>query len=234
MIGNDVVDLNDPETFAEGLNPRFDKRVFTADELRRLAAADDSRALRWTLWAAKESAYKLVKRRDPETVFSHSLFETDLGEHGFGTVRHGDWCCVVAVSREGAAIHVIATADHGDRQRIVAGLSEISEGDDPSVRVRQLATNSVAHHFQIEPIAVTVTAGKDRIPVLLVDGQPVGYLSLSHHGAFVAFAWREERGGEGESGKDEGGSSDFEAIADASNVVDVTRFESIVFECLAK
>ncbi len=206
MVGNDVVDLDDPETFAEGLNPRFDQRVFTADELRRLAAADDSRVLRWTLWAAKESAYKLAKRLDPETVFSHSLFETDLDEYGFGTVRHGECCCAVAISREGSAIHAIATADHGDRQRIVTGLGEISDGDDPSIRVRQLATNSVAHHLQIEPIAVTVTAGKDRIPVLLVDGRPVGYLSLSHHGAFVAFAWTEEEGERGRGGrmKDEG------------------------------
>lgn len=202
MIGNDIVDLDDPETFAEGLNPRFDQRVFTADELRRLAVADDSRALRWTLWAAKESAYKLVKRRDSETVFSHSLFETDLGEHGCGTVRHGEWCCAVTVSRQGSAIHVIATADHGDRQRVITGLGKVSESDDPSVSVRELAINSVARHLQIEPVALTITAGEDRIPVLLLDGQPLGHLSLSHHGAWVAFAWMEERGGEGE--KDEG------------------------------
>ncbi|MEN8162790.1 MAG: 4'-phosphopantetheinyl transferase superfamily protein [Acidobacteriota bacterium] len=189
MIGNDIVDLDDPETGTEGLNPRFDSRVFSADERRRLAAAEDHRALRWTLWAAKESAYKLAKRRDPETIFAHSLFETDLGDDGCGTVRHGEWCCDVAVNREGSAIHAIATADHGDRQRVVFGLGEVPEGDDPSVRVRELASNSVARHLQVEPAAVMITAGEDRIPVLRVDGQPSGHLSLSHHGALAAFAW---------------------------------------------
>ena len=189
MIGNDVVDLDDPETAAEGLKPRFDERVFTTDELRRLAAADDARALRWILWAAKESAYKLAKRWDSTTVFAHSLFETDLGEDGCGTVCHGEWCCAVAVSREGSAIHAIATTDHGDRRRVITGLGEVQEGDDPSVCVRELATSSVARHLQIEPAAVTITSGADRIPVPRVDGQPSGHLSLSHHGAVAAFAW---------------------------------------------
>ena len=189
MIGNDVVDLDDPETAAEGLNPRFDERVFTGAELRRLAVVDNARAFRWIVWAAKESAYKLAKRWDPTTVFAHSLFETDLDEDGTGPVRRGGWCCTVAVSREGSAIHAIATATEGDRQRVVSGLGKVRQGDDSSVRVRELASNSVARHLQIEPVTVTITAGEDRIPVLRVDGRPSGHLSLSHHGGLAAFAW---------------------------------------------
>jgi phosphopantetheinyl transferase (holo-ACP synthase) len=188
-IGNDVVDLDDPETSVEELNPRFDQRVFTAAELRRLSVADDKRALRWTLWAAKESAFKLAKRLDPETVFAHSLFETDLDERGYGTVRHGKWCCAVTVGRKGPAVHAISTLNRSDREWVVSDLAYVEEGDDPSARVRELATNSVAQSLVVEPGAVTITAGDDRIPVLRVDGQPQGHLSLSHHGALTAFAW---------------------------------------------
>ncbi len=193
-VGNDVVDLDDPETATEGLNRRFDRRVFSADELRRLAVADDARTLRWTLWAAKESAYKLAKRSDPETVFAHSLFQTDLGEYGCWTVRHGEWSCAVSVSHEGSAIHAIATPDHCDRQRVITGLGHVLEGDDPSARVRELATKLVARHLQIEPAVITITAGEHRIPVLRVDGQPLGHLSLSHHGTLSAFAWMAPQG----------------------------------------
>jgi len=203
MVGNDVVDLDDPETSVEELNPRFDQRVFTAAELRRLSVAGDKRALRWTLWAAKESAYKLAKRLDPETVFAHSLFETKLDERGCGTVRHGEWCCAVTVDRKGSAVHAISTLNRSDREWVVSDLAYVEESDDPSVRVRELATNSVGQFLEVEPGAVTITAGDDRIPVLRVDGQPQGHLSLSHHGASVAFAWmppRDERGGEGEQG----------------------------------
>jgi len=203
-VGNDVVDLDDPETVVEGLNPRFDERVFTSEESRKLAESCDTHALRWTLWAAKESAYKLAQRWDPETVFSQSRFVTDIGDNGRGIVHYGDWHCVVSISHEGSAIHALATSNHSDRERVVSGLGRIEESDDPSVRVRELAINSVARHLQIELTALIITAGEDRIPVLLLDGQPSGYLSLSHHGALTAFAWmppRGERGGEGERGR---------------------------------
>lgn len=189
MVGNDVVDLNDPEAAVEGLNPRFDQRVFSVEERSRLATSGDAHVFRWTLWAAKESAYKLAKRNDPETRFEHSLFEVNLAEEGPGTVRHGEWSCAVAVGRRGSAIHAIATPRDCDRTRVVSGLGPIDEGDDPRVRVRELATTAIARHLKIEPTGVMITTGADRVPVPRVDGEPVGFLSLSHHGAFAAFAW---------------------------------------------
>jgi len=189
MVGNDVVDLLDPETAVEGLNPRFDERVFTSDERRQLAAASDAHILRWTMWAAKESAYKLAKRFKHSTAFAHSLFETELGENGRGTVRHGAWCCAVTVSREGPTIHAIATADHPERERIVAGLDHVEAESDPSVSARELAIASVARHLDVEPSVFTITSGADRIPPLRLGGLPLGHLSLSHHGTLVALAW---------------------------------------------
>ena len=37
MVGNDIVDLRDPESQADGLHPRFDARVFTAPERDAIA-----------------------------------------------------------------------------------------------------------------------------------------------------------------------------------------------------
>ncbi len=189
MVGNDVVDLLDPETAVKGLNPRFDERVFTDNEQGQLAAASDAHILRWTMWAAKESAYKLAKRFDHSTVFAHSLFETELGENGRGTVLHGASCCAVTVCREGPTIHAIATADHPERERIVAGLDHVATDSDPSVSARELAITSVARHLDVEPAMFTITNGPDRIPTLRLGGLPLGHLSLSHHGTLVAFAW---------------------------------------------
>ncbi|MFB3117247.1 MAG: 4'-phosphopantetheinyl transferase superfamily protein, partial [Myxococcota bacterium] len=73
LVGNDVVDLHDPETLQEALHPRFDARVFTSVELEALSVSAPASAsrheLRWTLWAAKESAYKLAKKLDPSVRF---------------------------------------------------------------------------------------------------------------------------------------------------------------------
>ena len=56
MVGNDVVDLRDPESAAETLHPRFDKRVFSVREREAMAESRDAARLRWKFWAAKESA----------------------------------------------------------------------------------------------------------------------------------------------------------------------------------
>ena len=41
MIGNDVVDLSDPESAPAALHPRFDARAFCEAERERLAASRD-------------------------------------------------------------------------------------------------------------------------------------------------------------------------------------------------
>jgi phosphopantetheinyl transferase (holo-ACP synthase) len=56
LVGNDVVDLRDPENQPEAIHPRFDDRVFTWAERARILAAGSPHRMRWVLWAAKESA----------------------------------------------------------------------------------------------------------------------------------------------------------------------------------
>ena len=77
-VGNDVVDLDDPETRIEALHPRWAERVFTEAERRALAASRVRHRLHWALWAAKESGYKALRRLDPAAVFSPRAFEIEL------------------------------------------------------------------------------------------------------------------------------------------------------------
>jgi phosphopantetheinyl transferase (holo-ACP synthase) len=187
MVGNDVVDLQDRSTRSEALHRRFDARVMSPRERDRLDAAGEPRQLRWTLWAAKESAFKLAKRRDRRVIFAHSRFETDLDEDGHGTVRLDDWSCTVSVRREGSALHCIAAP--GSVGGIVSRVDRLAPGIAPSDGVRQLAIATLARHLGIEPTALRITSNQDRIPHLSVSGHRLGHLSLSHHGEFVAFAW---------------------------------------------
>ena len=68
MVGDDVVDLGDPE--ARAVHPRFDARVFGTAERALLAASREPECLRWVLWAAKEAAWKLAAKRGPRPIFS--------------------------------------------------------------------------------------------------------------------------------------------------------------------
>lgn len=64
-VGNDIVDLRDPENAGKSGDSRFLGRVFTAGEQERIAGAANPDQLLWAFWAAKEAAYKAVSRVDP-------------------------------------------------------------------------------------------------------------------------------------------------------------------------
>ena len=79
-VGNDVVDLRDAETRPGATHPRFDLRVFTPAERERLHEALRPVRLRWSLWAAKESAYKAARQLQPDLPFHPREFATRVAE----------------------------------------------------------------------------------------------------------------------------------------------------------
>jgi len=84
MVGNDVVDIADTRRRARHV--RFDARVFSDRERRAIGNDDDHEARRCAHWAAKESAYKIAKRRDPDAIFSPVKFSAEF-DGGFAVAR---------------------------------------------------------------------------------------------------------------------------------------------------
>ncbi|MBW2272421.1 MAG: 4-phosphopantetheinyl transferase family protein [Deltaproteobacteria bacterium] len=80
MVGNDVVDLRDSDADPATLSARFDGRVFSPAELRSIEASAEPARQRWRLWAAKEAAYKLLRRLDPAIPFSPRRLIVSLEE----------------------------------------------------------------------------------------------------------------------------------------------------------
>ena len=73
-VGNDIVDLTEAEAIGKFQDKRFVNRVFCSGEQHIICnAALPDRAL-WTLWAAKESAYKIYAKRTSNPAFSHRKF----------------------------------------------------------------------------------------------------------------------------------------------------------------
>ncbi len=209
-LGNDVVDLRDPEADLQNLHPRFAERVFTAAECETLQAARRAggsaahQALHWALWAAKESAYKALKRMSPEAVFSPRAFEVtlsqrplgDFGSPVEGTVRYGDHRFTLRVHGNRERIHAIAsfaavarraTAGHAPCAPAEDVLWQVAEATaDASASVRRQAITAIADALGLDPAALRV---EGRPPRLTLGGQAiVSDLSLSHHGRFAAFA----------------------------------------------
>lgn len=184
MIGNDVVDFAHRSTQPGAHNPRFDARVFSERE-RALIAGDETERVRWVLWAGKEAAYKAVKKLERAAVWAPSRFEVTLASRAAGSVRHGARELALRIDERDALVHAVASADCDGE-----ALAEVAESasEDLSAEARELACRALAARLGVARQRLSV-AKRERIPVLLLDGEPAGAdLSLSHHGRFVAFA----------------------------------------------
>jgi len=192
MVGNDVVDLEDSETVSGATHPRFDERVFADEEIACLRRSGAPERLRWVLWAAKESAYKVAKKLDPRTIFAPRRFVVELDAANLGSVRVGGRRFSIVASVERAVCHVIACTELPRGMIVVSGLRRlVGDARDP------LRPRSIARRFTIDEMTPWLGArvgdlelvSENRVPCFRLSGRPVpADVSLSHHGRFVAFA----------------------------------------------
>lgn len=188
MVGNDLVDLRDPETRPAALHARFDERAFAAAERERLRGSPAPDRLRWILWAAKEAAYKLARKLDGETPFAPARWVVNLDEALRGSVVHEHFEVRVAVREERDAVHAIALDDGAREGGILAGLAPLADAREASDAARRLAADAVSRRLGIPRSALRFER-RHRIPFLHVAGVDAPLdLSLSHHGSWVAFA----------------------------------------------
>ena len=116
VVGNDVVDLSDPRCSEKHADARFLERVFTAAERRTIVEAGEPDLMLWTLWAAKEAAFKaLSKHLGAPPVFRHRAFEVILTEPGAGRVRFGETSTLFRVSSPREPLQVVAIGPHPER-----------------------------------------------------------------------------------------------------------------------
>lgn len=194
MIGNDVVDLSDPESSREACHWRFDRRVFTPEELEVLSIDRTDVQWRWILWSAKEAAYKAARRESSRVAFSPARFVVNLDRSLCGSVSYGIRRWPVRVQIDADCVHAVVAEDEsftgtlsGSRRLTTAELR------DPSQGVRRFVIASIATELGVATSDLRIEK-VDRIPQLMLAGEaaPVA-LSLSHHGSYAGFACHDPR-----------------------------------------
>ena len=190
-VGNDVVDIRHPLCQPDAIHPRFDIRAFSGSELALLSASDCIHRLRWSLWAAKESAFKALRKLDSQVRFIPRDFEVFLdGERAEVTHRLGRFG--VWLDHTDQWVHALAS-QAGDKPGF--RLDGDSSADAGSLeegfreRVRRLARSALGDLLEVAPIEIEIVS-VDRIPKAQRLGQTLPFdLSLSHDGRFVSCAW---------------------------------------------
>lgn len=199
MVGNDIVDLRDPDSDATSYRSRFDERVFSPSERRSIDRAPSSEHQRWRLWAAKEASYKLVRKYDSSTVFSPRAFAVDCDEDNTTNsaqaptqVQHDKLTCFVEFDETPERIHAIAVPAPNDFALVLWGIDTIDSAatsDCESRAVRDLACDAISRRFDYSRDQLEIRKTAHRIPRLYYrQGQLDLSVSLSHHGSWLAFA----------------------------------------------
>jgi len=189
MIGDDIVDLDDPD--AGRMHPRFDRRVFHPDERALIARSVQPGRTRWLLWALKESCYKAARKADPATVFSPVRFVVSLEDEASAIVCVGARRFRATVSAGDGYVHAIAQGAGDPPGSTVTAVARLAPGEEClRTAVRRLVGERLAPVLGVTPAAVAIQR-EGRIPMLWLHGRRTDAdLSLSHHGRFVSFACR--------------------------------------------
>jgi len=179
LVGNDIVDLHEAGIAEKSKDRRFVSRVFTDQEQEILGRCDQPDLMLWTLWAAKETAYKVVSKTHPFPIFAWREFRTTLSEfstlggRGFRarvqTVYHkhriqtdvsGDTEIIHAVGSQdslqnNSSSKIYSKAERWDEQAWVQ--NDFTEAERESIRgadsalVRRSLKHDLAEKLQIHP-----------------------------------------------------------------------------------
>jgi phosphopantetheinyl transferase (holo-ACP synthase) len=198
-VGNDVVDLDDPAILGHHRRERFVSRVCAPEERARVASALDL----WTLFAAKEAAYKALVKLGHAPGFGHR--EILVSEDGRSVSWRGHVLTSAVTSRNGY-VHAIAWSASAPRPRARVARARSPESEAARALLKELlatTTHHVASEFEV--VRDPLPGGWDGLgpPRVEVGGTPLDVdVSLSHDGRFVAAAALVGPGGIGTSQAD--------------------------------
>ena len=136
MLGNDVVWLADPHNVGRHADLLLVRRVLTPRERLLVQVATDPDRMLWSLWAAKEAAFKAWSRDQRGLKFSPSLFEVVPNPTlGSATVTLGNQSLPVVWEQGPDWVHALAA----ENPLIVMVRVEKHQGPHESEAVRDLA-----------------------------------------------------------------------------------------------
>jgi phosphopantetheinyl transferase (holo-ACP synthase) len=212
LIGNDIVDLTDPQNMGKSRDTRFVNRVFGPGEQELISRAENQDAVLWALWAGKETAYKLVKKHDPSATSIPRLYKVSLDcAEGSVCISPGSNAltgCVdtpygrieIKVFITSDYVHCIGTTSTPDEMdALVWHVDRMSPDsqvspDYESAFVRKALKQRLSKYFYESPENIEIRRDKSYYglgpPFVCINGEAAAIdISLSHDGLLAAYAF---------------------------------------------
>ncbi|HON58029.1 MAG TPA: 4'-phosphopantetheinyl transferase superfamily protein [Smithella sp.] len=196
-MGNDVVDLKEPGNVGKSGNLRFLKKILTAAEMEWVRKAEKPDAALWRLWAAKETAYKVLRKISAKAAFLPRQWPVVwTGRLDGKVVAHDGKAIFVSCFSNEDYIHCVGSDDASVLEKCIKGVAFISGHRrlDPSRYGRQCLKKSIAERCSCTSRQIAVRRGKKngelQPPHLYIaDRKSPIDISLSHDGRWIAYAF---------------------------------------------
>lgn len=213
-VGNDIVDLTDPQSKGKSLDTRFINRVFTSHEQEQIINDGYPDVLAWGLWAGKETAYKILcklycnmtsaPRRYEVSMSAAENNQNDNRAFMSGIVRTPYDPVFIRIFNEGDYLHCIGVTGTDELMNsVVWGIhkAELVEGEEDkyspeaaSIEIRKVATRKIALYCKehVEDIDIFRFKGSHGLgpPKVYIKGKEAMIdISLSHDGYFLSYAF---------------------------------------------
>ena len=203
-IGNDIVDLKQPDNLKSSMDSRFPKKVLTVSEVEFVQNAQNPARALWSFWACKETAYKIIKKINPDASFLPRQWVVCLSPPSRHFID-----AIVLVSENQTIYSRLFLDDHyvycmGSEvaealDDVICEAIKLPAGNDGETEngnsfLRQCALLKIAQHFHLNPADLKIErkrAGGELSPpyVLKGDSRLAIDISLSHDGRFCAYAF---------------------------------------------
>lgn len=210
------MDLTHPHAKGKSRDLRFLKRVFLPDEERQILASHEPDTMLWTLWTGKEAAYKVIRKDNPDVPSTPRLYKVSLdridatsegvsvpdGEAFFGAVDTPVGTinlCTLVTPDYVHSIGISFPSNDALRDRVVSDVEQLCSPEqtapaDESFHVRNAAKRRLSRCLKVkcDLIEIRRTRGMRGLepPYVYFHGQPAPIdISLSHDGAFIAYAF---------------------------------------------
>lgn len=195
--GNDIVALAAIDVIRTR-QPQFYLRIITpAEEELYLLHFKDQLPFEhfvWLVWSVKESAYKFLKRFEPDLIFSPTKIAINSLRHDAeyfeGAVRFKDHILYSRTIITGDYIFSLVN-DTDDFSPMHWDIKQI-DCDDPGHQSEEVRASLLAKLDQVFPGSdLHITRSPHGWPVIIDDGEELPLpVSFTHHGNFVAYTFQ--------------------------------------------
>jgi len=200
-VGNDVVDLQDAANAGKSGDSRFLKKILTDAEIEMVKSAANPDALLWSFWACKETAYKVMKKKSPDSPFIPGRWQVVIHKK-----RTDCWEGEVIVGgKDGIPVRLfpglnyvccVGAENKAVLNKLIQNVYALPDGENisPSRFARRCIRRTLAQSYgwNFDAIQIRRKKWKQELqpPAVFLGGQKTNIdLSISHDGRFVAYAY---------------------------------------------